>query len=177
MARAKGWRAALAAGLLPLLASCWWLESAPGPGEWSLRSGTIGDFQPQHVATLNETDGPGSLVMECGQGAIAMRVRTDRDLVMGDAIRVPVRYRLDSRPPAALSAWTSGEVVWFRDPAASASGDDPLMAGIAGAQALTLRIDWSDADRQILRFDTSRTAPAVEWLRSQCAEARARRGG
>ena len=94
MARANVWRAALSAGLLPLLASCWWLESEPGPGEWSLRSGTIGDFQPQHVATLNERDGPGSLLMECGQGAIAMWVRPDRELITGGA---ELRAQVDGR--------------------------------------------------------------------------------
>ena len=152
---------------LPLLAGCWWLEPEPGPGEWRLRSGTIADFQPHHSAALFEQDGYAQLLLECGQGPIIFSVATGRDPLAGDSIRLPVRYRLDDAAPVAITALTGGNYLYFSDPQ-QATGEDPFVARMIGARRLILRIDWSESDRQTMRFDLSRTGDAVARLRETC---------
>lgn len=168
-------RALMIAAILPLLAGCWWLESEPGPGEWRVRSGTIGDFQPHHVASLFENDGVGQLLMECTVGAIAFRIASGRDSVLEDLSDLPVRYRLDGNAPVATMVSSDRAHVWFRDPA-RAAGEDPMVGQLEGARQLTVRIDWSATDRQIMRFDVSRAGTAIEQLRRECAEAGRRFG-
>lgn len=172
MRRTRAWLAL--AALAPLLASCWWLEAEPGPGEWRQRSGTRGDFQPHHSATLFEANASGQLLMECGEGPITLSIAPARDPIDGDTIRVPVRYRLDSAAPVGVEAPTIGNYLWFSDPQ-TATGEDPMVRRIAGARQLVVRIDWSAQDRQTMRFDVSRAGPAIDWLRGQCATAAARK--
>ena len=83
--------------------------------------------------------------------------------------RQPLRYRLDGNPPVAVLVHSTGYSVWFRD-AATATGEDPMVARIASARMFTVRIDWSADDRQLMRFDVSRAAAAVERLRQSCAD-------
>lgn len=166
----------LVAALLPMLAGCWWLEAEPGPGEWRHRSGTIGDFQPHHTATLYEADGFGQLQLECGEGPIVFSIAPDRPAIPGDTIRLPVLYQLDAAAPVAVTAYSGGNDLWLRDPQ-QASGEDPMVARIAGAQRLLVRIDWSPSDRQAMRFDTRQAGPAIARLRAACAASRARKAG
>lgn len=172
MRRTRAWLAL--AALAPLLASCWWLEAEPGPGEWRQRSGTIADFQPRHTASLFEADASGQLILECGEGPITLSIAPSRDVIPGDTIRVPLRYRLDGNAPVGVEAPTTGNYLWLRDPQ-TATGEDPMVRQIAGARQLVVRIDWSARDRQTMRFDTSRAGPAIAWLRGQCAAAAARK--
>lgn len=161
-------RPALALALLPLLASCWWLEGEPGPGEWRHRDGTRGDFQEHHVASLFERDGYGQLILECGQGPIFLKLASGREIFVEVTDRQPLRYRLDGNPPVAVLVHSTGNYLWFRD-AATATAEDPMVARIASARHFTVRIDWSPADRQLMRFDVSRAAAAVARLREVCA--------
>ena len=170
MKRIRAAPAALAiAATLPFVSGCWWLESEPGPGEWRIRNGTIGDFQPHNVASLYEAAGSSQLVMECGEGPIQLRIRSDRDRLLGDLTAFPARYRLDGHPPVSTPVVSSGTNVWFRHPARG-TGEDPMVARIAGARQLTVRVDWSPTDRQTLHFDVSRAGGAIERLRRDCAE-------
>jgi len=163
-------RAALAmAAILPVLAGCWWLEPSLGPGEWGLRRGGFGDGQPSHVASLYESDGFGQLIMDCGGGPISFRIASGRDSDLQDLSGLPVRYRLDGNPPVATQVSSNRIYLWFRDPA-RATGEDPMVGQIAGARQLTVRIDWSPTDHQIMRFDVSRAAGAIDWLRRGCAD-------
>lgn len=139
----------------------------PGPGEWALRSGTIGDWRPHHTGRLFESDGLGQLEMSCGEGPITLSISPDRPPLQGDVIRVPVRYRFDRDPPVAVLAFSNGNGVWLSDPQ-TATGEHPLVARMMNARQLTLRIDWSATDRQTMRFDVSNSARAVEWLREKC---------
>lgn len=164
------------AAVLPWLAGCWWLQPQPGPADWRLRAGTIGDFRPHHVATLYESAGSGKLLMECGQGPIVFRIGSGRDRPYRDFSGLPVRYRLDGNMPVATTAGSDSRDLWFRDPARESIGDDPMVSQIEGARQLAVRIDWSSTDRQVMRFDVSRTGAATEWLRRKCADA-ARRFG
>lgn len=169
-------RAALMiAAILPLLAGCWWLESEPGPGEWKLRSGTIADSRPHHIASLFERDGFGQLLMECTVGAIDFRIASGRDSVLEDISGLPVRYRLDGNAPVETTVISDRVHLWFRDPA-RATGEDPMVGKIEGARQLAVRIDWSPTDRQIMRFDVSRAGAAIAQLRRECADAGRRTG-
>ncbi len=163
------WRTALAIALcLPLLAGCWWLESEPGPGEWRHRSGTIGDFREHNTASLYEQDGFGQLLMECGSAPVIMaHFASGRDdAVIDRTDQVPLRYRLDRNPPVAMTAETNVMYLW--PPHGQRTGEDPLVRQIAAARQLTVRVDWSATDRQILRFDLTNAAAAVARLREMC---------
>jgi len=164
-------RPASALMLLPLLASCWWLEAEPGPGEWRHEDGTRGDFQEHHAASLYEQGGYGQLIMECGQGPIYFTISSGREVFLDTPERQPLRYRLDGNPPVAVLAHSTGAYLWLRD-TATATGEDPMVARIASARTFTVRIDWTPGDRQLMRFDVSRAAAAVARLRQSCAARR-----
>jgi hypothetical protein len=163
------------AATLPLLAGCWWLGSEPGPGEWRVRSGSIADSRPHHVASLFESGGFGQLLMECTMGPIDFRIASGRDSVIEHLSGLPVRYRFDGNPPVAIRVSSDRRYLRFRDPA-QATGEDPMVRQIEAAQQLTIRIDWSPDDRQMMRFDVSRARPAMDELRRACAEAGRRFG-
>ena len=165
----------LLAAILPLLGGCWWLEPEPEPGEWSLRSGRIADFRPYHKASLFESGGDGQLLMECTVGAIELWIASGRDWGGGDADGVTATYRLDGNAPVAVMAGSDQARLWFRDPE-TATGENPMVRQIEEARQLTVRIDWSESDRQLMRFDVSRAGPAIAWLRRECAEAGRRMG-
>lgn len=160
----------LAAAALSL-SSCFFWAPEPGPGEWRHRDGTRGDFQEHHVASLFEQDGYGQLILECGQGPIFLRLASGREIFVDVTDRQPLGYRLDDRPPVAVLVHSTGNYLWFRDPA-TATDEDVMVARIASARFFTVRIDWSPDDRQLMRFDVSRAAAAVARLREVCAPRR-----
>lgn len=149
------------------LCGCGWLSGPPDPGEWARRGGTIRDFQPHHVATLVESGGVGQLQMSCGEGPIHLSIAPGRDRFFDNVVPVTVTYRLDQNPPVRVTASTNGHSVWLRD-AQGVGGEDPLVRPISRSRQLTVLIDWSVDDSQTMRFDTSQTAPAAEWLRNKC---------
>ncbi len=154
---------------LLLLSGCGPFDGPPEPGEWTHRSGTIGDFRPHHSATLGAAEGQGWLQLECGQGPrIAFLVATGRDARPGDSVWLPVRYRLDDAAPVGIDALTGGNHLYFRDPQLP-SDEDPFVASMARARRLILQIDWSEGDRQTMRFDLSRAGEAIARLRQTCS--------
>jgi hypothetical protein len=157
------------AALLSLLAGCDWLEPEPAPGEWSLWSGRTGEYQPFHKAGLSDSNGPGRLLMECDVGAIDLWVATGRNWVRGSFDGVPVSYQLDGNAPTAIMVGSDRARLWFQEPMA-ATGEHAMVGRIEGARELTVRIDWSEGDRQTLRFDVSRAGAAIARLRRECAE-------
>ena len=138
-----------------------------GPGAWRHYRQTSGDNRPWPEASVDETGGPGWMVVHCS-GAFGVFFHNGRGDPRPVMIPTSVRYRLDDGAVIVRRASFSGDSVWFDE--VSRGDDDPLVPQIERARRLAVQVTPDGEPHFVMNFDLSQAGPAVQRLRRECAE-------